>query len=415
MKRIEYVHLDLLPLKPLGGSSMITPEEERLLKAFELEFPSEAACVAHVRERIADQGLMVCHKCQSREVEYDSDRTIRCLDCKKVSWFTAGTFFNRIKKLKAFVGIMWFQEHNMPLSSSRAQILLKIAQSTAWSMTKKIHLALLPALQLNVRDAMAIACEAFRDAIRKRSRETPAREHPLAEMDSFRRRPKDEKKTDQQSGEAAEEPRDERQQQKEKNRKKDNKTSNKKQNANEKPEGGANDSNPPLGAFAGSAAAKLPMEQQQILEILVQESQPVHVDKLGVLTGLPLDTVLLQLTYLQLENLVKLASMGTYSVDHTNFAYLRARTASQESDWLESIEDAVAGFIEFCHLTFHGSSRKYLQLYLSYFAWAQRNSQSRWDDLMTLLIKHPPIGHSTVLTYISPPAVLIALQQKSTA
>ena len=153
---------------------MATDKYKALLKKFNQQLRSEADCVSYVYGYLADQGLTFCRKCNSAQVERDGDRTIRCLDCGKQSWFTSGTFFHRAKKLKPLVALLWFQAHRLPLSSSRGARLLRIAQCSVWKMLKKIQRVWLSDLEQQ-EGTLGISCEAFFAAIKKRSRETPAR------------------------------------------------------------------------------------------------------------------------------------------------------------------------------------------------------------------------------------------------
>ena len=77
------------------------------------------------------------------------------------------------------MAVIWFKEWGVTVSSLRISKLLDIAQSTALNINKKVAIAL--ASQMD-DSAMIIDPKTFSAAIFKRSRHTPADEHPLSEL-----------------------------------------------------------------------------------------------------------------------------------------------------------------------------------------------------------------------------------------
>ena len=375
----------------------------KLLHEFEGDFPTEATCLSYVRDLIAEKGRLLCGHCGSHQVEHvhertkrgnTEQRTVRCIECRKKTWFTAGTIFERTKKLKPFLAILWFQEHNLPLSSSLASHLLGIAQSTAWAMIKKTQILwvlMLPGVKL----AVFVPSEVFAAAIRKRSRETPARAHPRAEIKSFSPGSDGRVSASLPSEEhivpATALP-----------------TAHPATNLGE--EGQRNGTEENSTPFAGTLAANLPIEQQRILHALLETGRAVHIDTLSELLGVPINELLVQLTLLEFDKLIESRSMAWFTVDQTRFGYLRRPTNTQNSASVELVENSVTAFVAFCHEHFHGTSRKYLQLYVAQFARATTVDRPTWNTLLTDLVDRAPIPHSEIVSYVSPQEIQMVLQ-----
>jgi hypothetical protein len=110
-------------------------------------------------------------------------RSFYCVSCKREIWFTAGSLFAGASRLRAWMAAIWFQEWGVAVSSLRLSRLLDIAQSTALNINKKVAIALVDEMDT---EAVTIDPRRFSDVIFKRSRQTPADEHPRAELpDSF--------------------------------------------------------------------------------------------------------------------------------------------------------------------------------------------------------------------------------------
>ena len=158
-----------------------------------------------------------------------------------------------------------------------------------------------------------------------------------------------------------------------------------------------------------AAISPLPHDQQRVLDVLFGAKKPIHIDTLSAMTGLSVSDLHLPLTYLEFDNLIK--SEGTrYAANQSQIAYLRAQSRAQEPTALQAIEKGVAEFIEFCERHFHGTSRKYLQLYLAHFARVETTAESSFDSMMRSLAKHGPVTGGEIMNYVSPQSVLLLLQ-----
>lgn len=356
---------------------MATEVEIKLLQEFERDFPSETACIEFLRDQFAKLGLLICHECQSVEVEHLTLRTVHCLNCGNESWFTAKTFFERTRKFKPLFALIWFQEHGLPLSSSNAHNLLGIAQSSAWLMCKKIQMVHWNELESNQEQTIVFPCEAFIAAIKKRSRETPPREHPQAEIPSMRR-------TRETLPSAFPEL------------------------SSAEPAQPACPLEP--GSNVASSIESLPLEQQRILEVLVQARGPIHFDLLNELTQLPLNELSLHLTYLSFDKLITREFGDRYSVDHRQLAYLIAQSNSANAD-IPDVEMIATQFITFTKRCFDGVSRKYLQLYASQFSNASTKIRKAWTAVMRTFVKQPYMRAHEVYSFVSPAQILLAMSE----
>jgi hypothetical protein len=356
---------------------MLTDQEVNLLRSFECEFPSEHACIAYVRELLAEDGRLVCHHCGSANVESLEQRTVRCIECGEDSWFTAGTFFARAKKLKPLFALLWFQEHDLPLSSSRARDLLGIAQSSAWVMLKKIELALSSGLSLDPKKTVVLLCDAFSNAIRKRSRQTPAGEHPSVETHSQSRAGNDECLEADVDSEGR--------------------------------------TQPTRSATANlhstlSMSASLSEPQQRIFDVMTQaRNNSIHIETLSNLTGIRPDELCLQLMCMEMDKLIKAEGFGRYKIDRSQIAYLVHRNSAEQSVPTESLQEKVEQFISFCHQRYHGISGKYLQLYLALSGRVFCNVVKDFQNRLRLLLTRAPVDYREIVRYVSPAQVWMAL------
>lgn len=89
-----------------------------LFEEFEERFPSEDDCVEGLYSCLID-GDAVCRHCLSSSTSRAlGSRVIDCLCCGKRTWFTAGTFFERIRSVRPWLLAMWILERGGALSAS---------------------------------------------------------------------------------------------------------------------------------------------------------------------------------------------------------------------------------------------------------------------------------------------------------
>lgn len=154
---------------------------------FNSEFPTEEDCVEALYTKFADQTVK-CSSCQSDITQRNYGARIgKCQVCQKKNWFTAGTFFHRIRRAKPWLAAIWLLERGITVSAGLLHRLADIATSTAWLILKKLHLVINTELQ-NAPQAVLEPSASFLPAICKRSSETPALSHPVSEQVAIERR-----------------------------------------------------------------------------------------------------------------------------------------------------------------------------------------------------------------------------------
>ena len=166
------------------NSKSSNPEQHNqlvsLLAIFETEFPSDQACLDELL-RLA-QIEKKCRLCRNDlEMHFDG-RVGKCTACKKDTWLTAGTFLDHMRLPKVRLAAIWLTRQGAVLNSLVFAKLLSIAQSSAYDILQWLRFALQNCLP---DDAHLVHSSIFANVFRKRSRETPAREPPIAEQDEI--------------------------------------------------------------------------------------------------------------------------------------------------------------------------------------------------------------------------------------
>src|SRR5262249_15314082 len=145
--------------------------------------PTEEECVEEIFGRMKKLGLVKCHRCGASEVEHKcGQREIRCSSCKRLSWFTSGTIFHRMRKALPWVIAICMLEHQVNTSAFRFHKLVGGAYSSALAVFRKLMIVIEGQMG---DEATAVFSGLFSDVFCKRSRVTPARAHPRNEQDEF--------------------------------------------------------------------------------------------------------------------------------------------------------------------------------------------------------------------------------------
>lgn len=157
----------------------------KALSAFDAEFPSEIACMQELLRIDGGDDSLTCRGCDSPDLEFDDQgRVITCRNCRKIRRTTAGTFFHGIRSARPWLFTIWLIEHSIPINAFRLCRLVDISYSSAWHLVKKISLVVLEHVS---SDAFPVSTALFSDVVWRRSRETPARSHPIAEQHAIER------------------------------------------------------------------------------------------------------------------------------------------------------------------------------------------------------------------------------------
>ncbi|MGD9683228.1 MAG: hypothetical protein AB7W16_18835 [Candidatus Obscuribacterales bacterium] len=156
-----------------------------LYEEFETRFPSEDDCVEELYCCLVD-GEAVCRHCDSSATSrVPGSRVIDCLRCGRQTWFTAGTFFERIRSVRPWLLAMWILERGGALSASVLQRLSGVAYSSAHALLKKLSMVAGGAMK---GKSFLVSSSRFSAVFSRRSRETPARRHPIAEQEELEER-----------------------------------------------------------------------------------------------------------------------------------------------------------------------------------------------------------------------------------
>ncbi len=376
-----------VPSNAPGGAELADGEDSLSFcwRQFSAQFKSEKESVEELC-RILHAGGLSCRYCKSRDVLREHGaRTIKCLNCMTESWFTAGTFFHGIRLARPWVAAIWLIEHGVGVSASKFHKLLGIAYSSAWSILRK--LAMVVQRQMGEEFVSSVRFVAL---LCRRSRETPAREHPSAEE-----KMEDKLCDEMRAGQIA----------------------------------GSIDSSSALSAndsFAGvssgcpasqnksdtagqaepnrqepSSLRELGDMEKQVYEIL-SPIEAVQFDSLCEYAGMPAGALSAALMMLELSDLVRSLPGDRYVRCSPD-----VEVASSEDFVPDSILKAVAAIIDYVRLRFQGISRKYLQNYLA-LHWCQVD-RMRWGPGMLFMecLKSRAIRLEEILSYVSPPLVYI--------
>ncbi|MBP9094006.1 hypothetical protein KBI23_23490 [bacterium] len=143
------------------------------------EVPSDQAAADFLYDSLVIYNKIECLCRQPQIVHKPGDRFYSCRNCKKVSWVTSGTLFAGVVKLRAWLALVWLKERGITISAVRFSRLLEIAQSTALNIQKRLGMVLEESLD---ESSPSLPAQFLLPIIIKRSKETPAQEHPRSEL-----------------------------------------------------------------------------------------------------------------------------------------------------------------------------------------------------------------------------------------
>ena len=147
---------------------------------FEAEFPEGSDGTEQLCDMLFACPDRRCPKCRSNvAVRLSDPRYVRCSDCKRKYSLTAETFFHNARRPKAYLGAIRLVETGIEFSAHMLAKLANVAYDTAWEILKKIDVILKKSLDAK---AALLPSKLFEDIFRKRSRLTPAKEHPREEQ-----------------------------------------------------------------------------------------------------------------------------------------------------------------------------------------------------------------------------------------
>lgn len=168
--------------------STAAPEDAVLIawKKFSKKYKREEDCIEALYQMLHKQQAVRCGNCAASDLERPFGKRLgTCRTCRKEVSITAGTFFDSIRKVRPWLAAIWFLEQGVSISTNRFHKLLGIAYSTAWMMHRKISFVLNSWMDTE-NQALVVDSQRFAPAICKRSRETPANQHPHAEKTAIK-------------------------------------------------------------------------------------------------------------------------------------------------------------------------------------------------------------------------------------
>jgi hypothetical protein len=356
---------------PDSDGSRLTNREklELCLKLFDQECPTEDACVDLLFDRYYPDGGKC--RCGNSKVERDSgSRSFKCNYCGFITWFTAGTMFHQLKKLRPRLLYDTLLENGVSLSSSQFSRIAEIDTKTARDIFGKFMTVIESDMKVGV---VAVPSRFFVDTFRRRSFVTPASEHPDQEqraMEAAKGKPPLAAEQDSLSEPGS-----------------------RRRNAIEAALNRAAD-------LAGTLAEPL----RKVYSLLLSD-QPLHFDYLCNQTGLRPEELSASLTFLEMEELINRQPGDWYQ--RNVLPEGTALVEDYEHENSKKIDSAVGIFIKFVRLTFDGIARKYLQKYLAYFWYIVRVGEHT-ELLIDKCLRFGPIRQGMTRSYVTPLIVTLA-------
>lgn len=328
-----------------------------LIKKFNSQFKTEKDCQEKINRMLYPDGNYYCRECKSQNIEnVYGERHIKCLDCKKTTSLTAYTFFHRVRSARAYLAPIWIMEQGIILNASEIARVSNVVNSTGQFILKKLTFVIKSKMEeLN----STLASEQFSTIICKRSKETPKRQHPTAEIpDSKYGAPKEAIQSQAQIS-----------------------VETKIVNA-------------PFKQFSKS--------ERKILKVL--SKGPVQLEDLQNSTSIPTSILLPCLTMLELNGTISRAPGDQYkAVPICNTASACHTDPKSKNSTTSGIipQFKLKKTIQFVKNLFHGISRKYLQLYCAAI-WVHVDKQ-KWDQevLLKACCSFGDIDPRTIYNYVS--------------
>lgn len=156
----------------------------KALEEFDLRYPTEAFCLDVLFDWLSSGEQFLCVACGAEPNKRNpGSRSLHCSACNKTTWFTAGTFFHKTKKVRERFAVKWLMEMGVVFNSSILKDVLDLAGSTAWEIFHEISSLLADRMK---HDQFPVLSSAhFREVVSKRSNLSIAAEHPRAELDEL--------------------------------------------------------------------------------------------------------------------------------------------------------------------------------------------------------------------------------------
>ncbi len=321
---------------------------------FNKRFPDEMSVVDYLFEKGWNQNKP-CSSCGNTDLKAtDSFRTRKCSSCGSENWIFAGTFLERIRRIRAWFAGLWFLQMGIRFSCSEFAEYLEVTSDTAERIAKTIALNLLELMEI----LPTVPSSEFTEIFARRSTETPARQHPRAEQTTMEESNAAQKNTD-------------------------------KEDASAKPE-----------CDELEDVALSDMEKSLLNQLMTVELSTL--DELVDATMLDFSDLLFLLTSLEMKGIIQ-------SLAGHQFRLSKKNKNSSSINLPESSKKVVIDFIENIKRIAQTISRKYLQLHLAlYWSTIQKDIWEKHDLIFKILDKESA-SRQELRNYVSPINVRIPL------
>jgi hypothetical protein len=338
-------------------ASRNTPRDTKLndfIAKLMKKFPSEDDWVNELHKKMQMIGMVLCHHCGNTEVKHErGKRVVRCIACGKLSWFTAGTLFHKTKCVRPLMLAIFLMENGFSSNAFKFHRLVGIAYASAWAIFKKVTSVIQEHI---VHQREEIPSSFFAVLFCKRSRVTPARQHPRAEQDEFESHFKDADQGSWQSTDAYQ-------------------------------------------------TIDLSDEERSVYFHLC--AKPISFDNLSCLTDMAAGELSSALMMLELAGMVEKLQGDRYV---RCLSPVRRPLVVSQSDGGAQPEtpQAVGLIIDFIRTNFGGISRKYLQNFIAAY-WCQVD-RVKWhkNSLLRACLRGRPFSKAQISTYVTPALLRIA-------
>ncbi len=353
----------------------------KLLRKFDKKFPTEADCAEEIYKYT--HGGIRCHFCGNKDLNREHGaRVTKCGKCRKNVHLTAGTLFEGIRNCRPWLLGVWLLEQGEAFSASLFAKVAGIAPATALVLLKKIKFVILK----NMANTVLVNSTHLSEVICKRSKETPAKEHPLAEQIVIDERARQNLAPDTIDGmvEAA-------------------------MDAIFQPVHNPKQVVGPIivqsisileDADNGKPPALVKWSNEKIAYRMLSKNS-LNPDELCTSSGLSSAQISSALGMLEIAGFVERLPGDRYKP--TSLAQTSACTANTNASNVDFVP-----IVNFIRDHYHGISRKYVQPYLACYGCIRDRKRWRRGALLRACVRSSPIPYSEVIAFVSPPLVQIA-------
>ncbi len=302
--------------------------------------------------------LVRCLRCGSGHISRNAgEREGQCNDCGEACWVTSGTILQRASLFQGYLAAAIICEEGLTISAPEFHRLTDIPQTSSYNIFRKLRLAVCNEMPT---ESQEFSGQLVKLLIAKRTLETPASCHPVAEQDSI----EEALFTDAES---------------------------------------SVDHAKDMDSIVDQIENQNLSEYEKVKKVVqgLLSDVGMTADTISVMTGFNIGKVIASLSELELFSEARTEPGGKYFKIST-----QGRPAAQGSVAKEIIE-AVSAFLKFVDEYFHRVGRKSIQTYLAAL-WCALD-RDRWGrgSVIRLCGAHPPVPYRQIREYVSPPLLKI--------